>query len=109
MMMEATACLGENHPEYDEDDDNIVASYSEPISKTNQRVFGRARNAFPRNLYGRCFPHRKSRRGEVLDKIAPCGLFWNIYDGLGRDWLKMLSIGQVWLDVFLTQRRVTRL
>jgi hypothetical protein len=106
MMMEVCGCLGERHPEYDEDNDNIVVKYSAPIPKENQRVFGRARNVVRYSRYRHGFP--PGAWGDAYATIQPCGLFWDIFDRLDHDWLKMLGIGQLWLDVSLVQRRITQ-
>ena len=107
MMMEVCGCLGENHPEYEEDDDNIVVRYGEPIDNKNRRIFGRCRNPFYHNRYGSYFaPHTQRLLQDDLDKIRPCGLFWDIFRATDRDWLKMLSIAKLWLDVNFVQRRI---
>ena len=107
LLMEVCGCLGENHPEYDENEDGIVVRYSEPIYKENQRIFGRSRNPFHHNRYHYAFrPAHHYRWGDEFNKIQPCGLFWDIFEKVDRDWLKMLSIGQLWLDVFFVQRRI---
>lgn len=109
MMMEVGGCLAETHPDYNEDDDNIVVQYSEPIYTEKQRIFGRGRYIFHPSRYGCHFVPGKKVRGMPFDKITACGLFWGLYNALGRDWLKMFSIGQLWLDVALTQRRIIRI
>jgi len=110
MMMEVCGCLGENHPEYMKDDDNYVVRYSEPIDNKSRRIFGRCRDPFPHNRYHAYFaPHSSQplhRRDDTFDKIRPCGLFWNIFEEIDRDWLKMLSIGELWLNVDFVQRRI---
>jgi hypothetical protein len=107
LLMEVCGCLGENHPEHDENEDGIVVRHSEPIYKENQRVCGRSRNPFHHNRYHYAFrPAHHYRWGDELNKIQPCGLFWDIFNKIDRDWLKMLSIGQLWLDVYFVQRRI---
>jgi len=103
MRMTVCGVLGENHPEYDKDDDNIIVEYREPIYKNNQRIFGQPRNNFTFSHYIVYFSyfHKYWQR-----KINPCGLFWNIFKETSHDWLKMLSIGQFWLDVFFVQSRI---
>ena len=108
IMLNVCGCLGENHPEHDEDDDNIIVSYDAPLYKKDQYVFGRARNPFRR--YGAYFTPRdhwalRCERG----KIQPCWLFWDIFTKLDYDWLKMLSIGKLWLDVYFMQRRIIQM
>jgi len=104
MAASVCGCLGENHPEYDEEDDNIIVEYSEPIGKKNQRVFGRSRSFWRHRPQGEYFQSRFP--GEA--RIPPCGLFEAVFEKTGRDWLKMLSIGQLWLDFYFLQRRIVQ-
>ena len=106
MMMRVCGCLGDDHPQYNEDDDNIVVSYDEALYKKNQRVFGRSRNPLHYERYGLYFPATRFS-GDI--KIYPCGLFWAIFQKADRDWLKMLSIGQLWLDFVFLQRRIIKI
>jgi hypothetical protein len=108
MIMDISGVLGKSHPEFNEDDDNIIVSYKEPLYKNNQYVFGRARNPFPSFQYGMYFSkHFDSwNHSTDINRIRPCGLFWNIFRKMDNDWLKMLSIGGLWLDLFLIQRRI---
>jgi hypothetical protein len=108
MIMDFSGVLGESHPEFNEDDDNIIVNYKEPLYKNNQHVFGRARNPFLSFQYGIYFSKRSdgwNHRSDI-SRIQPCGLFWNIFRKMDYDWLKMLSIGGLWLDLFLIQRRI---
>ena len=110
LLMEVCGCLGENHPEHDEEEGGIVVKHSEPIYKENQRVFGRSRNPFHHNRYHNVFTPAAYHGwwGDALNKIQPCGLFWDIFEKIDHDWLKMLSIGHLWLDVYFVQRRIVR-
>ena len=110
MMMYVTGYVGENHPEYVENDDNIIIICKEQIYKENQRIYGRSRNPFHHDRYGTYFSHGESFRWGYELGIQPCGLFWNIFReiDLCGDWLKMLSIGGLWLDVNFMQRRIVQ-
>jgi len=108
IMMRVVGCLGENHPEYKEDDDNVVATVEEQIYKESQRICGRARNPFHHSRYGAYFAQRWLLTGAEIYNFYPCGLFFDIFKKVDRDWLKMLSIGRLWLDVYFVQRRIVR-
>lgn len=109
MMMEICGCLGENHPEYDEDDDNIVVSYRELINQNNPCAFRPGGGILHHDRYSCCLSPNKFLRERLLGKIEPCSLFGDIFMETDREWFKMLSIGQLWLDVFILQRRVIQL
>ena len=107
MRVDICPTLGENHPEYDDEDDNILVKYYEPVHKRSQHVFGRARSQF----YDPYLDHNileRQRDGwfEGINNLRACRLFHCLWDELGRDWLKMLSIGQIWIDVFIVHRRI---
>ena len=101
ITMDISGVLGENHPEYDDNDDNIVVYYTEPVYKKNQYIFGRSRNPL----------HDKWIRFSGLasiDLMTPCGLLCTLWDALSGDWLKILSIGGFWCNVNIIQRRIVR-
>ena len=108
MMYRFDGVLGENHPEYDEEanDSNFIVSLREPILKTNQYVLGRARKPSYEIQFGVYWPYWIDE--DYLEKTESCCMFWDLFSKLGRDWLKMLSIGQLWLDMCFVQRRIVR-
>ena len=110
MMMRVDGFLGENHPEYDENENNLVVTHNEPVYKKSQYIFGRSRNPFHHNRYGSYFTKNNKPRswGDNLNRISPCGLFWDIFEKADRDWLKMLSIGALWFEVCSVQRRIVQ-
>jgi hypothetical protein len=94
--------LKDDHPDFMEDDDNFVTMLRwnllpeiGPVSK--RRIRGRRYDwTFSKILF------RKSR----LDEFRHCRLFRDLYDhALAWDWDRMLSIGGLWIDVILTQKR----
>jgi hypothetical protein len=106
MLLEVSGHLGENHPEFDACDDNIVVEWREAIYKKSQYVRGRSRHPFHTLHRGTLFSIKYSPRDEEMRRIHPCGLFWRIFEQLDCDWLKMLSIGTLWVDVNVVQRRI---
>ena len=108
LMLHVEGYLGENHPEYDEDENNLVVTHSEAIRNKNQYIFGRSRNPFHYNRYGWGFSKDRCSWREDLCKVSPCGLFWDIFRKADDDWLKILSIGHLWFDVASVQRRIVQ-
>ncbi|MDR0466292.1 MAG: hypothetical protein LBH94_02915 [Deltaproteobacteria bacterium] len=110
MSLELVGALGESHPEFDEDDDNIVVRYEEPICIMDRHIFGRAGTPFHnKRFWARPLSSKRSYlRGpyEQLGRARPCGLFRKVFQKLDHDWLKLLSIGKLWLDVFFVQHRI---
>jgi hypothetical protein len=109
LMLRVVGFLGENHPEYDENEDGIVVTHSEPISKKSQYIFGRSRTPsvlFYSERYGWLFSKVRCPWNDDLCKVRPCGLFLDVFREVGHDWLKMLSIGHIWFDVSIVQRRI---
>jgi hypothetical protein len=98
---------GENHPEYMAEDDNILVTLSESLPGKNQRICDRFRHPFPDRfgLIGRDGDDFLWRYGV---EILPCRLFCAVFDKLRRDWLKMLSIGGLWLEMDMNQRRIVQ-
>jgi hypothetical protein len=93
--VEVDCVLHEDHPDFDEHDDNIVASLrwfshdgivDDPITH-NWNEF---------SLW----------EGHRLQADRHCWLFHDLYDHVLRhDWEKILSVGGVWIDVKLVQQR----
>ncbi len=87
--------LREDHPDWRNDDDNIVATLLLPeacLKETNPR---RNWNEF------------RHWDDHPLREEYHCWLFHDLYDHVLRcDWQAILSIGGIWTDVVLIQQRV---
>ena len=106
LMLRIKGFLGENHPEYDEDENNLVVTHSEAIGKKSQYIFGRSRNPLHYDRYEMYFSKDRCSWSANLCRVRPCGLFWDIFGKVKRDWLKMLSIADLWFEVSSVQRRI---
>lgn len=96
---EVECVLREDHPDFDEDEDNIVATLSTTWIGT-----------------GELWPEGDNWNEFADDAAHPlkgdrhCWLFHVLYDHkLDRDWEKVLSVGGVWIDVKLVQQRHVKL
>lgn len=115
LSVDIDAMLGDWHPEYALEMDNIMCSFREPLCKHVEMVFGRDRNSWrdesfrfsvERDIYGDI--------GAVLMPKAPgkkriSNLFHVIHEQLGRDWSRTLHIGGLWLNIRFIQRRIIRI
>lgn len=93
--VEVARVLREDHPDFDEDDENIVAELNwMPFARTVDNPENRNWNAF------------QFHPGHRLAGDHHCRLFQDLYDHrLHCDWDRVLGIGTVWIDVHLIQQR----
>jgi hypothetical protein len=87
--------LHRDHPDFDEEDDNIVAS----LDWMDGFFYDRPDVIKNWNVFGFCEGHR-------LQRDSHCWLFHDLYDHrLVHDWDRILSIGDIWVDVSLIAQR----
>jgi hypothetical protein len=116
LATEVAGMLGDNHPHYDdEDEENEIVRHYAPVAKQKQWIFGRCR---PPD--GGAHDNWLSTKLHIVDHadiicpnrrqalLRPCRLFRDLWLNSGCDWLKMLSIQELWLEVIVIQRRIAQ-
>jgi hypothetical protein len=90
------ACvLRETHPDFNPNEDNIVAKLNASLLLVAEAELGRGNW----NEVRESEPH-------PLSDMQFCWLFHDLYDHqLKRDWNRMLDVGGLWIEVSLIQQR----